>query len=346
MKRPTHRDIAKLANVTHVTVSLALRGHRSIPKTTRERIEAIAKQIGYRPDPALQSLMVYRRGASPSSYQGTIAWINGYQRDPDKLKAEFAHYLSGAQERCIELGYQLEEFRMSQLEMNFNRLSKVLRARNITGLLFPPQDSSRHITLTGFDWENYAVIAFGYSLLRPRLDIVTNAQFRSTRLAIRKLRSLGYRRIGFVTEKVFREKTDQNFLAGYLIEQLRLPASGRVPVFFIPRKTDAERGKHFQKWFLQYKPDAVIFVGWHGPQWLEAMPLSERKGCGMALLDIPESETKYAGVNQNNRIIGRTAVDMLIAKIHANDRGIPATPRHILIEGRWMNGKTAPRINV
>lgn len=66
----------------------------------------------------------------------------------------------------------------------------------------------------------------------------------------------------------------------------------------------------------------------------------------MALLDIPESETKYAGVNQNNRIIGRTAVDMLIAKIHANDRGIPATPRHILIEGRWMNGKTAPRINV
>jgi hypothetical protein len=39
------------------------------------------------------------------------------------------------------------------------------------------------------------------------------------------------------------------------------------------------------------------------------------------------------------------AVDTLIAKIHANERGIPETPRRIMIEGRWVHGTTAPRIN-
>lgn len=346
MKRPTHRDIARLAKVTHVTVSLALRAHRSIPKVTRDRIEKIAQQIGYRPDPALSALMVYRRGASPSNYQGTLAWINSYEINPDNLISDFSEYRFGAQQRCVELGYQIEEFRMTQLEMNFSRLSKVLRARNIQGLLFPPQDKRKHITRIGFDWANYAVIAFGFSLLRPQLDLVTNAQFRSTRLALRKLRSLGYRRIGFVTEAQFIERTDQNFLAGYLIEQLRLSASQRMPVYFVPKKSETERREGFRKWVCRHKPEAILFVNGGTARWLQTMSPSEHNGCGVALMDVPEGDAVNSGINQNNRIIGRTAVDMLIAKIHANDRGIPATPRRILIEGQWMPGKTAPRINI
>jgi len=74
------------------------------------------------------------------------------------------------------------------------------------------------------------------------------------------------------------------------------------------------------------------------------MSPAERNGCGLALMDVPDDNTELSGINQNNRIIGRTAVDMLVAKIHANERGIPLNPRRILIEGRWMPGTTAPRI--
>lgn len=344
MKRPTHRDIARLANVTHVTVSLALRGHRSIPKVTRERIEVIARQIGYRPDPALQALMVYRRGASPSKYQGTLAWINNYQ-NPNRLRSHFNDYFLGAEARCVELGYQLQEFRMTELEMNFSRLSKVLRAQNIQGLLFPPQERSKHITKTSFDWENFAAIAFGFSLMRPQLDVVTNAQFRSARLAMRKLRSLGYRRIGLVTDTLNLVKTDQNFLAGFLIEQLRFAPSERVPFYFAPKMNESEYEKGFRKWFSRHKPEVVIFVSAGMLGWLTEMTPAERNGCAWAVLDVPGCDTVTTGINQNNGVIGRAAVDMLIAKIHANDLGIPATPRHTTIEGKWTAGKTAPRIN-
>jgi len=344
VKRPTHRDIALIAGVSHVAVSLALRGHPSIPKGTRERIEKAARQIGYRPDPALQALMVYRRNAKPSSYQGTLAWINNYRSHPDKLKHQFSKYLIGAQQRCAELGYHLEEFRMVDLDMNFKRLSKVLRARNIQGLLFPPQERQKHITKANFDWENFSLIAFGFSLMRPRLDVVTNAQFHSTRMAVRKLRSLGYRRIGFVVESRFNERSDQNFLAGFLIEQRHFLPSERVPLHLIPGGTDAERLQSFQKWFSRQKPDVILAVSGVLPDYYRSLSRAEVQQCGLAIMDIPDDNTELSGINQHNLIIGRTAVDTLVAKVHANERGIPVTPRRILIEGKWMTGTTAPRI--
>jgi DNA-binding LacI/PurR family transcriptional regulator len=344
MRRPTHRDIAKLAGVSHVTVSLALRGHRSIPKSTRERIEKIAKDIGYRPDPFLRALMVYRRGAKPSGYQGTLAWINNYQVNPEQLKQHFYHYFAGAEERCAELGYQIEEFRPVHLNMSFARLSKVLRARNIQGLLFPPQGRRRYITRTDFSWDDFSSVAFGYSLLRPQLDVVTNSQFRSARLAVRTLRSLGYRRIGFITETEFNERTDQNFMAGFLIEQHRFLPSEQVPVHYFSRLGPDERVQPLRQWFRKYRPDAVLVINGPAEEAVRTMKPSERRHCAWALVDVPDGDLKSSGIYQNNHIIGRVAVDTLIAKIHANERGIPANPRRILVEGRWLDGTTAPRI--
>ncbi|HEX2950701.1 MAG TPA: LacI family DNA-binding transcriptional regulator, partial [Armatimonadota bacterium] len=52
-KRITMKDIADRCGVTHVTVSLALRGNPHISKETTEKILAMAKELGY--DPSLQA---------------------------------------------------------------------------------------------------------------------------------------------------------------------------------------------------------------------------------------------------------------------------------------------------
>jgi DNA-binding LacI/PurR family transcriptional regulator len=345
MKRPTQRDIAEIAQVSHVTVSLALRGHRSIPAATRGKIEVIARKIGYRPDPALQALMSYRRGAKPSKYQGTLAWINNYKLNPDKLRAYFPNYYLGAEERCVELGYQLEEFRLANLDQNFGRLSKVLLARNVQGVLFPPQEGQRHITKAAFAWENFSMVAFGFSLLYPKLDVVTNALYRSARLAVQKLRSLGYRRIGFVVESRLNERTDDNFLAGFLIEQRRFLPSARVPIHFLPTgKKEEERTSGFLQWFSRHKPEGILFVTSYIPDCFRALTSAERNGCATAVMDVPDGNLELSGISQNNRVIGRIAIDTLVGKIHANERGIPANPRRLFIDGTWMAGTTAPRV--
>lgn len=56
MKRPTIADIARRAGVSKVAVSYALNGQRGVSKETRAHIQAIADEIGWRPNSAARML--------------------------------------------------------------------------------------------------------------------------------------------------------------------------------------------------------------------------------------------------------------------------------------------------
>jgi len=335
-KRPTMRDIAKLANVSGVTVSLALRKHSSIPQITRERIEEIARQIGYRPDPALSALMAYRRGAKPSGYQGTIAWINTHIH-PEYVRhaPPFSLYCQGSHERCVELGYKLEEFPLVDFNMNYKQLSKVLYSRNIQGVIFPPQERSQaHISDFSFNWERFSAVALGFSLARPQLHTVVPAQYRSARLAVRKLRSLGYRRIACISNETLNRRTDFNFLG--------FPANLHVPVFTM--MVERDHMPECRKWYRLHKPDAILDFSLRASYSLQLLQSVPRCKLGIASIDLLDQTSELAGVNQNSRLVGRVAVDEVAGMILANKRGIPDIPKSVLIEGSWVNGSSAPRI--
>ncbi len=67
-------DVAAAAGVSPSTVSRALRNHPDIPRTTCERIQALALEMGYRPDPLISALLArrYRKGGAEI---GTIAFL-------------------------------------------------------------------------------------------------------------------------------------------------------------------------------------------------------------------------------------------------------------------------------
>ena len=65
-KKPvTIKDIARQLDVSHTTVSLALRNHPSLPAATRARIQKLARELGYRPNPLVHALMAHVRAAQP-----------------------------------------------------------------------------------------------------------------------------------------------------------------------------------------------------------------------------------------------------------------------------------------
>ena len=63
MRRPTIADIARRAGVTKAAVSFALNGQPGVSAATRERILAIAAEIGFEPSSAARALSGGRAGA-------------------------------------------------------------------------------------------------------------------------------------------------------------------------------------------------------------------------------------------------------------------------------------------
>src|SRR6266702_3566281 len=63
MKRPTIADIAQRAGVTKAAVSFALNDQPGVSAATRERILAIARELGFQPSSAARALADGRAGA-------------------------------------------------------------------------------------------------------------------------------------------------------------------------------------------------------------------------------------------------------------------------------------------
>jgi DNA-binding LacI/PurR family transcriptional regulator len=63
LRRPTIADIAQRAGVTKAAVSFALNGQPGVSAATRERILAIAEEIGFQPSSAARALTAGRAGA-------------------------------------------------------------------------------------------------------------------------------------------------------------------------------------------------------------------------------------------------------------------------------------------
>jgi LacI family transcriptional regulator len=49
------------------------------------------------------------------------------------------------------------------------------------------------------------------------------------------------------------------------------------------------------------------------------------------------------GMEQNNDIAGAAGVDLVVGQIHRKERGIPSTPKLVLTQGSWREGKTLLR---
>jgi len=338
-KRPTLRDIARLANVSYVTVSLALRNHPKISTATKEKVKAIAQKLDYRPDPLLSAFMVYRRSIRGHGHHQTLAWINSI--DATGSRRGYGEYWAGALERAEELGYALEEFRLADLAMHSRRLNRILRTRGIQGLLIAPVPN--HPIELDLDWDLFSSLAFGYSLTRPQLHVVTNAQYRSSIIATEALRAHGYRRIGFVMGEGFDRRTGRNFSSGFFAAQRDFRPTDVIPMLIVDSEHDLPQGpKKFAAWYQRYKPDVIMSESNRVQSWTQQFKLDPEGRFRLAVLALLDLQSPYAGIFQNGPLIGRTAVDLLVGMLHRNERGIPQTPLYTLVEGQWVDGPSAP----
>ncbi|HZI34047.1 MAG TPA: LacI family DNA-binding transcriptional regulator, partial [Candidatus Binatia bacterium] len=199
--RVTLRDIAARLNISHTTVSRALQNDRRITEAVRQRAQRMAREMGYQPDPMLAALAHYRRGNVERPVTAALAWINTWP-EPQKLRLfrEFDLYWKGAATEARRNGYRLDALNCPR-DLSPARLQAVLRARGIRGILLPPTWSGTTPDWNDFDWKEFCVVRFGYSIEKPAAHLVTSDQLSNGLLAFEHMWNLGYRRIGMAMWK-------------------------------------------------------------------------------------------------------------------------------------------------
>lgn len=335
-RRITLRDIAVQAGVHISTVSLALRNSPKLKPGMRDRIQKIATELGYSPDAAMAALVAYRKGVRTSPYQSTLAWLDNWPMRGIRLRdiASFNDYFLGAAERAAQFGYKLEEFFLRSPGLNPQRMASILRARNIQGIIVAPQE---HDGLPlDFDFSDFSAVTFGYSLRPARLHVVTNHQFLSAKLLVTKLHELGYRRIGLCLCHDWDNKVNNGYTAGFTVTQTLLHEKNRVP----PMLRDQIKPKEFRAWLVRHRPDVIITQGISQEMigWLESFGLRVPRDIGVTNLSAHSGEPDIAGICQNDRLVGATAIDVLAGMLQRNECGLPRTIVYTLVDGAWQPG--------
>lgn len=337
-RRITLRDIARRANCHFTTVSLALRDRPGIPAATCARIRRVAEELGYRPDPMLASLSSYRHERQPGRYRATLAWVTNFPtRTGWRSEEIYQEYFLGARDRAQELGFRLQEFWLREEDMTAARATQILLARGIEGLVIAPQPTAA--AAVGLEWERFSAVVIGYSVTSPSLHMVCPNQYRCMKLAMEQLLARGYRRIGLVMLQASDDRVDHNWLAGYLLMQQQVAGRDRLP----PLLLEAWDERRFAAWLRRSQPDAIV------SKCAEALPALRRLGyrlpqdLGAAFLTRVKPSREASGVSERPMEVGAAAVDYLAGMLHHNERGVPAQPRRLLIEGEWFDGGTVRR---
>jgi Transcriptional regulators len=338
----SQRDLARLAGVSPMTVSLALRGHPSISPATRARIVKLAEQQRYRPDPALAALNAYRIRQAPARFHGTLAWVTNFpERDGWRGMIQATGYFDGAAARADQLGYRLEEFWLAEPGLNAKRASQILLARGIRGLIIAPLPTPRGAL--ELEWRHFSSVALGYSLSSPKLHVIMNNQFRNMKHVVQTLHERGHRRIGLAMPSANDERVDHNYLGGYWIAQRDFPKdAARLEPLLAP---DLDK-KAFVSWYRRSKPDAVVVAASMSHlviEWLNELGARVPEDVSVAVASVPYKDTTISGVDEGVPSIGAQAVEAVVGMIHRNEQGVPARPFSLLLEGVWTEGRTAGR---
>jgi LacI family transcriptional regulator len=337
----TLRDVARKAGVSAMTVSRALRKHANISPETRAKVEQVARELGYRPNPLVSALMSYRRAVKPVQLHTSLAFITSFPtRDGWKHLKHYTEFFQGAADAAQDHGYYLEEFWVREPGMTSARLSSVLAYRNISGLLLAPMPVAKgHLRL---DWDRFSALTFTYTLARPALHRVVNHQFRSMRTALRQVRKMGYSRVGLAMPASLDKRVDNQWVGSFLVEQRQFASAEIVPLFVIDDKSWNEAT--FLEWFGKHEPDVIISQQPRIIDWLRKLGRNVPDDVGFVHMNCPDASGEFAGIYQNGPLIGRAAVEFLIGMLHRNERGIPAVPHTVLVEGSWVAGRTLRRV--
>lgn len=96
-----------------------------------------------------------------------------------------------------KVGYRLDEF-VINAELTLPRLQAILIARNVRGIIIPPQSDFVAEDWAAFSWDEFSVVRIGRTMTAVESHMVGPDLVANGILVFHQIQQLEYRRIGFV----------------------------------------------------------------------------------------------------------------------------------------------------
>ena len=334
------RKIATTLELSASTVSLALRSSPKISAATRDRVLCEAERIGYRPNAKLNELMSHLRLNGTRPCEACFGVISFYDTlRPWEQSRHLTSIYESMHDRAEKLGYRLDSLGINAPGMSPSRFGSLLDARGIEGLLcFGSPDFEQRFPK---ELDHYAVVTLGLSISTP-LHRVTSHFFNDLYSALDRLYAMGYRRPGLLLGEYEDSRSAHVYPSAYLgwCEQV-LGSYSLMPVL----RTKELESSPIMDWAKQHRPDVIVCVHLYNEvvklqKILNDNSLSVPGDIGIAAVSQLLEGTNLSGMQQNQKLMGAWAVEMLVSRIMNQDFGIPENPRIEMVESRWIEGET------
>lgn len=327
----SQREIARKAGVSVSAVSLALRNHPKVSAAQREKIQRVAREMGYRSDPVVVQLMEHLRKARSKRQISTLAVLVPEIKSSQLPGTFINEVIEGARKQAKEAGFRLDLFFPEELEITPKRLRTILLSRGINGIMVAPFASGPGEMK--FDFSGFSAATAGYSLVSPLLHRSCPNYLQMLDEILEAILTRGYRRIGLVLHYKEGGIGHKLFSSSYLFYQAHIPADQRIPI--LPKGQISEA--KLAAWVSAYKPEVIVGPGFVFSM-LKRINLKIPDDLGFASLDICDPPKEVAGANHRYRLVGSEAIKLLLSQIHLNLTGLPESPKVVLVDSHFRPG--------
>lgn len=334
----TLKQIARRAGVSRATVSYALRNDPKIPPETRERIQAVARELGYRPNPRVAELLAQiRRGRRhPVGERLAFVWVHT-SRSEARRSIFLRGVIEGARERARQSGYELEEFWTTDPGMTDRRLQQVILARGITGVLLSPVMHAETTVTLGWDWSRFAAAVVGNVTWEPELHHAGHHHFLGMRTCLLELARRGCRRPAALIDPETNERAKRAWQGAFSAHH-PLPTEA-AQLWRLQREASPDP----TSWLRRAQADAVIVSGTEIIRGSGVYEYCSARKVPVLTLRWEEETWPVGGIDPCYPRIAAHAVDLVTSQLTLNEAGPPDLPRIMLFAGRWIPPPVAAR---
>ena len=184
-KAPTIKEIAKIANVSPMTVSRAVNNSHNVREATREKILKIAGRLGYRPNRIARSLV--------SKKSNLISLVVANISNPF-----FAEISRGIEDKAREKGYHVIFSSTDDNSKNLESCVRIMREMGVDGFIIAAVSLKEPIVDELVD-QDFPVVLVNRRVKKNNVNYVVVDNQKGAHLAVEHLVNNGYKKIGIIT---------------------------------------------------------------------------------------------------------------------------------------------------